>query len=193
MNTMVRVSHVAAVVLLVAVLGWARQADASVFDFSYELSGGDIISGQFDGTIDSGDSNVLLVNSVVSASFNGAPGPALPYVDSFSNVGASTGAPAAVSFDGTLMDLVAATSSSVSDGILFCPDAAGFCPGGPAVNSGASFGGANEAFNAANWSLTEVSSVPLPATLPLFATALGILGLFGWRRRTAQLGLQPAS
>src|SRR5262249_9060416 len=31
--------------------------------------------------------------------------------------------------------------------------------------------------------LTEVSSTPLPAALPLFATGLGALGLLGWRRR----------
>ena len=30
------------------------------------------------------------------------------------------------------------------------------------------------------------SAVPLPATLPLFATGLGALGLLGWRRRKAQ-------
>jgi hypothetical protein len=29
----------------------------------------------------------------------------------------------------------------------------------------------------------DVSSTPLPATLPLFATGLGALGLFGWRRK----------
>jgi hypothetical protein len=30
---------------------------------------------------------------------------------------------------------------------------------------------------------TPVSSVPVPATLPLFATGLGALGLLGWRRK----------
>jgi hypothetical protein len=29
------------------------------------------------------------------------------------------------------------------------------------------------------------STVPLPATLPLFATGLGALGLLGWRRKKA--------
>jgi hypothetical protein len=29
----------------------------------------------------------------------------------------------------------------------------------------------------------DVSAVPLPATLPLFATGLGALGLLGWRRK----------
>jgi hypothetical protein len=31
--------------------------------------------------------------------------------------------------------------------------------------------------------LTPVGETPLPATLPLFATGLGVLGLLGWRRR----------
>jgi hypothetical protein len=31
--------------------------------------------------------------------------------------------------------------------------------------------------------ITGVSEVPLPATLPLFATGLGALGLLGWRRK----------
>jgi hypothetical protein len=28
-----------------------------------------------------------------------------------------------------------------------------------------------------------VQETPLPATLPLFATGLGVMGLLGWRRR----------
>ena len=31
--------------------------------------------------------------------------------------------------------------------------------------------------------LTDVSAAPLPATLPLFASGLGALGLLGWRRK----------
>jgi hypothetical protein len=35
-----------------------------------------------------------------------------------------------------------------------------------------------------SWSRNdEVATAPLPATLPLFATGLGALGLFGWRRK----------
>lgn len=38
-----------------------------------------------------------------------------------------------------------------------------------------------------------VSTTPLPAALPLFATGLGALGLFGWRRkRKAAAGSKPA-
>ena len=35
----------------------------------------------------------------------------------------------------------------------------------------------------ANVSVTPVSSTPLPAALPLFATGLGAIGLFGWRKK----------
>ena len=42
-------------------------------------------------------------------------------------------------------------------------------------------------FNGANVEITHGASenpvVPLPATLPLFATGLGALGLLGWRER----------
>ena len=31
--------------------------------------------------------------------------------------------------------------------------------------------------------LTEFSPTPLPAALPLFATGIGAMGLFGWRRK----------
>jgi hypothetical protein len=31
--------------------------------------------------------------------------------------------------------------------------------------------------------VTSVSATPLPAALPLFASGLGALGLFGWRRK----------
>jgi hypothetical protein len=46
----------------------------------------------------------------------------------------------------------------------------------------------SQAFNntAGSWS-APVSTVPLPATLPLFASGLGALGLLGWRRKKAAL------
>ena len=35
----------------------------------------------------------------------------------------------------------------------------------------------------------EIGSTPLPATLPLFATGRGALGLIGWRRKKKSAGL----
>jgi len=34
-----------------------------------------------------------------------------------------------------------------------------------------------------DFSITDVATTPLPLALPLFATGLGVIGLFGWRRK----------
>jgi len=39
----------------------------------------------------------------------------------------------------------------------------------------------------------EVSATPLPAALPLFATGLGAMGLFGWRRKRKNSAPQAAA
>jgi hypothetical protein len=52
-------------------------------------------------------------------------------------------------------------------------------------------GGSEEFFNGASFEsrdivsgeIVPVSTTPLPAALPLFATGLGVLGLLGWRRK----------
>ena len=43
--------------------------------------------------------------------------------------------------------------------------------------------GAPISLNFSNGEITIVSATPLPAALPLFATGLGALGLFGWSRK----------
>jgi hypothetical protein len=46
------------------------------------------------------------------------------------------------------------------------------------------------AFATETTTVTPTSATPLPATLPLFATGLGALGLLGWRRkRKTRVGL----
>jgi hypothetical protein len=47
-------------------------------------------------------------------------------------------------------------------------------PSGPLDQSGGDFG---------NGVYTTASATPLPAALPLFATGLGAIGLFGWRKK----------
>ena len=47
-------------------------------------------------------------------------------------------------------------------------------------------------FNPAAELTLEVSAVPLPAALPLFATGLGILGFAGWRRKRKAEALSAA-
>ena len=184
--------HLISVAFLGSILGITAPvgaAQASLFNFSYEFSTGDVLSGQFDGTISSGDANILEVGSVISASFNGTAGPALTYVDSTTNYYTSSGTPAKVSFDGSVMDILASTSPCCGDGFVFLD--ASLAGGSIPINTGPSFGSFgippdDEFFDAGRWSLTAfspVATVPLPATLPLFSSALGIFGLVRWRGR----------
>ena len=82
--------------------------------------------------------------------------------------------------DGGLYALDANTGKILSDtvtgaGVMSSPD----------VVNGVVFFGSNDH---SVWAVSEVQiAVPLPATLPLFTTGLGLLGLLGWRRnRKAQ-------
>jgi hypothetical protein len=69
----------------------------------------------------------------------------------------------------------------------YCPAGSPTCFGQPtlfslaAVGSGTFTVGALETFSIS----ASVATTPIPAALPLFASALGGLGLFGWRRRRA--------
>ncbi len=48
----------------------------------------------------------------------------------------------------------------------------------------------NAGANPVDFVLTaEVATTPLPAALPLFATGLGVMGLFGWRRKRKALAV----
>jgi hypothetical protein len=62
----------------------------------------------------------------------------------------------------------------------------GFPTGGPGLYPDGNFVISELSANAVE---TQTPAVPLPAALPLFATGLGVLGLFGWgRKRKAALG-----
>jgi hypothetical protein len=45
--------------------------------------------------------------------------------------------------------------------------------------------GSAPSYNDVSWNTVAVSATPIPAALPLFASALGGLGFIGWRRRRA--------
>jgi hypothetical protein len=66
--------------------------------------------------------------------------------------------------------------------IFYNPGPPEISPGPPDLLSGPIY-----AFDApvlvGDWEITLQAATPLPATLPLFATGLGALGLFGWRRK----------
>lgn len=85
---------------------------------------------------------------------------------------------------------------SVSGGVLTSVDFAAFGGFPPAVTcctldfttsagglAGLSNNPGEALANGTHLTFTAIAETPLPAALPLFATGLGALGLFGWRRK----------
>ena len=82
-------------------------------------------------------------------------------------------------------NVVYPSATTVVDGfglgvLLANSDMIAIDPGGPynvqySVN--------NTTYTGETFTLTLVTATPLPAALPLFASGLGALGLFGWRRK----------
>jgi hypothetical protein len=82
-------------------------------------------------------------------------------------------------------NVVYPSATTVVDGfglgvLLANTDMIAIDPGGPynvqySVN--------NTTYTGETFTLTLVTATPLPAALPLFASGLGALGLFGWRRK----------
>lgn len=149
--------------LMLAVGFWSYPADALTFHYSFQ--GGTIggfISGLVDNQLDQTASSVTItVSSIDGLGEYVTPG--FP-----NNFDVSGGAIAGVSFQGQLgtYSLSIVLNSGLNNAILF----------NNAVQSGE--GGA-VTYEAA-------PAVPLPAALPLFATGLGALGFFGWRRKRKQ-------
>lgn len=180
--------------LIVASFGLALflpQAEASLYNFSYTF-GSNTIEGQLDGTLQ-GDNNKVAVNSMQSLTFNGAAGPSLLPVynaDKFYSdlypafypilPGFPTETTPWLTLDGSYMNFLACPAGDCNNGFAFIVgDSLATTLGGSAYIAGSSWGFTHEEFVSANW---HMSAVPLPATLPLFASGVAALA---WRRRRA--------
>ncbi|MEA5509728.1 PEP-CTERM sorting domain-containing protein [Crocosphaera sp. UHCC 0190] len=153
----------------ISLTAFTSPAQAALFNFSYTLIGGDVLSGMLDGDVQ-GDGDTVSVNSISMPLFNGVAGPDLPFVVSNS---AGPSLPATVSFSGSVMDIIACTNSDCGDGFLF---------DGSMYISGVSYGDAFEPYNPNNWSLTAkaTEAVPEPGSVvALLGLGLGALALNG--------------
>jgi hypothetical protein len=86
---------------------------------------------------------------------------------------------------------ISATQSTYGTLIVTCTADVGNC-GGSATDNGYVDGGElgfGAVMDAGQWS----TATPLPAALPLFATGLGAMGLFGWRRKRKDVAALAAA
>jgi MYXO-CTERM domain-containing protein len=87
-----------------------------------------------------------------------------------------------LTLDGSFADIIAADSNLVVDGFFFAVGSAAAAEYGLEIYVGAiSFGDNLFLFSPADYSLTPQSAVPIPATLALVASGLGLAGAI--RRR----------
>ena len=165
------------------------QAEAALYDFSYTFSG-NTLEGIVDGTLQ-GDNNKVAVNSIQDFTFNGAASPSLPAVynaDNFYSVlypafypiqpGFPTETIPWLTLDGSYMNFLACPLGDCNNGFTFnVGDSLAATLGGPTYIAGTSYGFIHTSYVQADW---HMSAVPLPATLPLFATGVAAMA---WRRR----------
>ena len=205
MNVLARAAVVA------ALLGASAAASAATFYFSYTFGDGQVVTGDFEGTTTDGGQSVTNIQNI-QVQLNGiafAPVVVGGVTLGNSTLQANTWNPSTASFSDTVpvtiyangalnnfifSDVDAATSASPDYEFAYLNDSTNSIFQVVAANflrtdsfSLAEGNSTQLALDspgvASSWTLTEV--VPLPSTLALLASGLGLFGFRGYRRRAA--------
>lgn len=174
--------------LSAALLSTAATADT--YDFSY-IDGSTDVTGILEGAkIASGVVTVTQVDSLTVNGVASPPGQTVSVLDSWSHDGTPV-----VSFNGTIMDIWTYSSNTTNSPFFSAVDGATFGvqifygdgpiyatnPPIPNDTLGTQYGLPVATWAPSDWSLTNVSAVPLPTSIWLFGSALA--GLIGFNRR----------
>ena len=199
--------------VVAALLGASAAASASTFDFSYSFGDGQEVTGDFTGTTTNGGQSVTNISNI-QVQLNGiAFAPVTTGGVTYGNatLQANNWNSSSVAFDDTtpvtiyangalnnfvLSDVDAATNTSPDYEFAYINDAANGIFQAVAANflQSDSFSKAegnstqlalDSPATAANWSLAEVTPVPISPALALFASGLSLFGLRGRRRHAA--------
>lgn len=170
--------------LIIASAFAASAVPAQTFDFSYITSNG-VLNGTAVGTLQSDNNSVVVTSLVADFTPTGGVAAGVPLLPLGGRVLVGGGGIPTLSLNGLNNSISACTTLACSDGFIIVP--ANVLGPIPLYNGGPSYGFSFQPFNAANWSMQQVSTgaIPEPSSWMMLIAGFGLVGAVLRRRAVA--------